>query len=142
MTLNPQISLSFHGQCEAAFRFYEQCLGGTITFMLRWGDSPMAGEAPPGWEAKLAHATLMIGDFGLAGSDTPSDRYERPQGFQILLNMNDPAAAERMFEALATNGKIVMPLQETFWAARFGVLIDQFGIPWSINSEKAAQHPR
>lgn len=136
MNLTPHISLAFNGQCEAAFRLYEQCLGGTISFMLRWGDSPMAAEAPTGWEQKIAHATLMIGNLGIAGSDPPPARYEQPQGFQILLNMADAAAADRIFETLMTNGKIVMPLQETFWASRFGVLIDRFGIPWSINCEK------
>jgi PhnB protein len=136
MILNPHISLAFNGQCEAAFRLYEQCLGGTISFMLRWGDSPVAAEAPGGWEQKIAHATLMIGNFGIAGSDVPPDRYEQPRGFQILLNMTDPAAAERIFESLTKNGKIVTPLRETFWASRFGVIVDQFGIPWSINCEK------
>lgn len=135
MKLNPHISLAFNGQCEDAFRFYEQCLSGTLTYMLRWGDSAMAADAPSGWDAKIAHATLKIGDVCLAGSDVPPDRYEQPRGFQILLNMDDPAAAERIFETLAKNGKIAMPLQKTFWASRFGVLIDQFGIPWSINCE-------
>ena len=68
MKLNVQISLSFNGQCEAAFRFYERCLNGTLAFLLTWGDSPMAGQAPPGWDAKVAHATLKIGgtaDLGL-----------------------------------------------------------------------------
>jgi PhnB protein len=113
-------------------------LNGTIAFMLTWGDSPMAGEAPAGWDAKIAHATLEIGDTVISGSDPPPDRYHQPKGFEIVLQMDDPAAAERVFQALAENGQIAMPLQETFWAIRFGVLVDQFGIPWSINCEKAA----
>jgi PhnB protein len=142
MKLNPHISLAFNGQCEAAFRFYEQCLNGTIAYMLTWGDSPMAADAPPEWGAKIAHATLKIGDVGFAGSDVPPDRYEQPRGFQILLNMDDSVAGERIFQALAENGKVAMPLQETFWASRFGVVVDQFGIPWSINCERAAEPPR
>ncbi len=135
MKLSPHLSLSFNGQCEAAFRLYEQCLNGTVTYSLTWGDSPQAAQAPPGWEAKIAHATLKIGDFGLAGSDVPPDQYERPRGFQILLNLDDVAAAERIFETLAQEGSIAMPLQKTYWASRFGVLVDRFGIPWSINCE-------
>src|SRR5689334_4919536 len=68
MKLNPQISLGFNGQCEAAFRFYEQNLNGTVTYMLKWGDSPMAAEAPPGYASKIAHATLKVGELGIAGS--------------------------------------------------------------------------
>ena len=135
MKLNPHISLAFNGQCEAAFRFYEQCLNGTISYMLTWGASPMAADAPPGWEGKIAHATLEIGDVGFAGSDVPPDRYEQPQGFQILLNMDDAVAAERIFQALAEDGTVVTPFQATFWASGFGVLVDRFGIPWSINCE-------
>ncbi|PYQ79487.1 MAG: VOC family protein [Acidobacteria bacterium] len=139
MKLNPQISLAFNGQCEAAFGCYEQCLNGTIAFMLTWGNSPMAGEAPPGWDAKIYHATLKIGDTVVMGGDLPPNRYEQPKGFSLVLQMDDSVAAERAFQALAENGRIEMPLQETFWASRFGALVDQFGIPWSINCERAVE---
>ena len=135
MKLIPQISLTFNGQCEAAFRLYAQCMNGTIAYMLTWGDSPMAADAPPGWDAKIYHATLKIGDTAVAGGDALPNHYEQPKGFQILLQMDDPVAAERVFQALAENGRVGMPIQKTFWASRFGVLIDQFGIPWSINCE-------
>ena len=133
MNLKANVSLSFDGQCEAAFKRYEQCLNGTITFMLTWGDSPMAAAAPPDWGAKINHATLKIGDTVLNGSD--SLPYERPQGFSLILRVDDPVAAEGVFQALAENGTIQLPLQETFWAKRFGVVVDEFGIPWSINCE-------
>jgi PhnB protein len=139
MKLHPQISLAFNGECEAAFRLYEQYLNGTFTYMLTWGNSPAAADAPAGWGGKIYHATLKIGDTAIAGGDVPPNRYEPPKGFQILLDMDDPVAAERIFQALAENGKVAMPLQETFWAARFGVLVDRFGIPWSINCEKAVE---
>jgi PhnB protein len=135
MKLNPQISLAFNGQCEAAFRLYEQCLNGTITYLLTWGNSSMAADTPPGWEAKIYHATLKIGDTAITGGDVPPHRYEVPKGFSLLLGTDDPDAAERVFQALAENGRIEMPLQKTFWASRFGVLVDRFGIPWSINCE-------
>jgi PhnB protein len=66
------------------------------------------------------------------------DEYQKPQGFSLQLNLSDPVEAERIFKALAENGTVQMPLQETFWALRFGVLVDQFGIPWLINCEKPA----
>jgi PhnB protein len=136
MPLIAQISLVFNGQCEAAFRTYARCLDGTIAFMLTWGQSPMAAEAPAGWEDKIYHATLKIGDTAIMGGDLPPNRYEAPKGFSLALQMNDPVAADRIFEVLAEGARIEMPLQETFWASRFGVLIDRFGIPWSINCEK------
>ena len=133
MKLTPEIALVFDGQCEAAFKLYEQCMNGTITFMLKWGDSPMAADAPPGWESKIAHATLKIGETAMSGSDQPL--YHRPQGFSVTLQMDDPAAAERVFQALAENGDVKMPIQETFWARRFASVIDRFGIPWAINCD-------
>jgi PhnB protein len=136
MTLTPH--LSFNGQCKAAFQFYERCLGGKIVTMLTWGDSPMAAQGPPEIEHKILHATLMIGDSMLAGSDVPPGQYQKPQGCQILIGIDDPVNGERMFKALAENGTVQMPFQKTFWARGFGVLTDQFGISWEINCEQAA----
>src|SRR5260221_12944760 len=134
MRLNPH--LTFGGQCEAAFRFYQRCLGGKIETMLAWSNSPMATEVPPEWHEKICHATLTVGANQIMGGDAQPERYERPKGFQVLLGVDDPADAERIFQALAENGTVQMPMQETFWSARFGVLIDQFGVPWGINCEQ------
>jgi len=136
MPVSPCISLSFNGQCEAAFKFYERCLGGKLTFMLTWGDSPMAKDAPPEWSGKICHASLTIGEMAFAGADAFPQTYEAPRGFAILLGITDLADADRLFSALAENGEVQMPLQETFWALRFGQVTDQFGIPWAINCEK------
>jgi len=136
MRLNPY--LSFNGQCEAAFRFYETCLGGKITFMMTYGDSPMAAQAPPDWGKKIVHATLAVNDSILQGSDVTPEHYEKPQGISVNLNMSDAREAERIFKALAENGTVQVPIQETFWAQRFGVATDQFGTPWIINCEKTA----
>ena len=133
--MTPQLSLAFNGECEAAFRLYERCMNGTISFMLTWGNSPMAAEAPAGWEAKIYHATLKIGDAAISGGDVAPDKYEPPKGFSIILRLDDEEAAERIYQALADGGRADMPLQKTFWARRFGVLVDRFGIPWSINCE-------
>jgi PhnB protein len=129
--------LAFDGQCESAFRFYEQCFGGKIITMLTWADTPMAEQAPPGFGDKILHATLTVGDNMLAGSDSLPGQYLRPQGFQILVGIDDPVEAERIFNALVENGKVQMPFQKTFWAAGFGVLTDRFGISWEINCEQA-----
>jgi PhnB protein len=139
MTLTPH--LSFDGQCQAAFKFYERCLGGRIITMLTWGDSPMAAQGPPEMKHKILHATLMIGGGMLAGSDAPPGQYQKPQGCHVLIGIDDPVKGEQVFHALAENGTVRMPFQKTFWARGFGVLTDQFGVSWEINCEQAATHP-
>jgi PhnB protein len=136
MQLNPY--LNFNGQCEAAFKFYEKSLGGKIEAMFTHAGTPAEQQTPPEWRDKILHARLTIGDNILMASDAPPDCYEEPKGFSVSLQINDPKEAERIFYALAENGKVQMAIQETFWAARFGMLVDQFGIPWMINCEKAA----
>ena len=124
--------LSLKGQCEAAFRFYEECLGGTITLMLRHGDSPMAADSPA-LNDTIVHATLKFGEQTLTGADVAEDQYVRLQGFALQLNIDDEDEAQRVFEALAEDGVVHLPLQKTFWAARYGMVTDRFGVPWEIN---------
>jgi PhnB protein len=135
MQLNPY--LTFNGQCDA-FKFYEKCLGGKIEAMMTHAGTPAEQHVPPEWRNKILHARLTVGDQALMGSDAPPGRYEQPQGFSVSLNINDPREAERIFRALSENGKVQMPLQQTFWAERFGMCADRFGIPWMVNCEKAA----
>ena len=136
MRLEPRLSLTFNGECDAAFALYQQCLGATVTFRMTWGDSPMAGQAPAEWHDKILHATLTVGGTALSGGDVLPGVYERPQGFQIQLNLDDATAAERIFAQLAEGGEVTVPLQQTFWAHRFGAVIDRFGVPWGINCEE------
>ena len=136
MQLNPH--LSFNGQCQKAFKFYQQCLGGNIQTMMTHGDSPMADQVPSEWRDKILHATLIVGETALMGADVPPDSYKEPGGFSITIQINDPADAERIFGALSEGGTVTMPLQETFWAARFGMVVDRFGIPWMVNCGQAA----
>jgi PhnB protein len=133
MQIEPRISLIFNGDCDAAFTLYRQCLGGTVTFRLAWGDSPMADQAPAEWRDKILHATLTVGGTSLSGADVLPGAYQRPQGFQVQLNLDDAAAAERIFTQLADGGQVTVPLQQTFWAQRFGAVVDRFGVPWGIN---------
>jgi PhnB protein len=128
--------LLFNGECEAAFKFYEKALGGKIEATMRYGDSPMSKQVPAEWHNKVIHARMTVGSTVLMGSDPPHNQYETPKGFSVSVGLKDPAEAERIFSALADGGKVTMPLQKTFWAAKFGMLVDRFGIPWMINCEQ------
>ena len=130
--------LNFDGQCEAAFRFYEQCLGGEIEAMLTHKETPAAEHVSEEWQDKIMHARLVVGDAVLMGSDSPPEYFEEPKGFSVSLQIDDPEEAERIFHALSENGTVRMPIQETFWAARFGMVTDRFGTPWMVDCEQAA----
>ncbi len=136
MQLNPY--LTFDGQCEAAFKFYQKVLGGDIVAMIPHEGSPAAEHVPPEWRSKIMHARLAIGDRVLMGSDAPPDRREPMKGFSVTLGVDDPAEAERVFHALAEGGAVCMPIQKTFWAERFGMCTDRFGTPWMVNCEPPA----
>lgn len=138
MKLNPY--LMFNGQCEAAFKFYEQCLGGKITAMMTYGESPessMTEQMPPEWLNKIMHVGLTVGNQELMGSDSPPGYHEEAKGFSVTINLNDPVEAERIFHTLAEDGVVRMPFQQTFWAYRFGMLVDRFGTPWMINCDQS-----
>jgi PhnB protein len=136
MRLNPH--LNFNGQCEAAFKFYEHCFGGKILTMATYDSTPAGEQVPAEWRKKLMHAELMIGDQKVMGADPPPGRYEASKGFSLTVEIEQPAEADRIFAALAENANVTMPIQQTFWAARFGMLVDQFGIPWMVNCAGAA----
>lgn len=130
--------LHFDGQCEEAFKFYEQCLGGKIEALLAHEGTPAAKSVPADWQKKIMHARLVIGDQALMGCDAPPEHYRKPAGFSVSLDVKEPREAERIFQELAKNGSVQMPIQETFWAVRFGMTVDRFGVPWIINCAKAA----
>lgn len=136
MRLNPY--LNFDGTCEEAFRFYEKCLGGRIEAMFTHEGSPMAEQVSPEWRGKIMHARLVVGDTILMGSDAPAEHFEKAQGISVCLNVEKTAEAERIFHALAEGGTVRMPIQQTFWAARYGMVVDRYGTPWMINCEQAS----
>ena len=136
MYLNPQ--LTFNGDCEEAFNAYVGLLGGAVEFVLRYRDSPMAGQVPPEWQDKVAHARIRVADIELTGGDVTDADYQPPRGVSFLLGVDDPADAERVFDGLADGGAVQMALQPTSWSARFGVVVDRFGIQWDINCEQEA----
>jgi PhnB protein len=136
MQLTPY--LNFNGQCKEAFQFYEQCLHGEIVAMFTFAETPAAEHVSPESRDRIMHVRLVVGDAVLMGSDSPPEMFEEQKGMYVSLVIDDPAEAERIFHALEEGGTVRMPIQETFWAARFGMLVDRFGTPWMINCEKAA----
>ncbi|WP_426702595.1 VOC family protein [Rhodanobacter sp. Col0626] len=129
--------LIFNGQAEAAFKFYETCLRGKITSMMRFGDAPGCEQMPEQTRDWLIHVRLEIGDQMLLASDcSPSRPYDGIKGCSVSIQVDTMAEGERIFNALKENGTVQMPYEKTFWAARFGMLVDQFGVPWMVNCEK------
>lgn len=136
MQLSPY--LFFNGQCEEAFKFYSRVLGGKIDGMLTHAGTPAEQQVPAEWRDKILHARMIVGDAALMASDAPPGSYEQPKGFSVSFQVKEPAEAERIFQALAEDGTVQMPFQQTFWSVGFGMLVDRFGIPWMINCEQAA----
>ncbi|MGA7372091.1 MAG: VOC family protein [Methyloceanibacter sp.] len=134
--LNPY--LHFNGQCEEAFNFYAKVLGGEIVAMMPHKDTPAEEHVPAEWRNKIIHARLMVGDKLLMASDAPPDRFDQPKGFSVTVGVDTAAEAERIFNAFAEGGTVRMPMGETFFAERFGMVADRFGTPWMILCEKAA----
>jgi PhnB protein len=131
--------LIYTGQCEEAFKFYEQCLNGKIVMMLTHAEAPTADQINADWHKKIMHARLEFDGQAIMGSDSPPEyrtEGEEMNGFYVSLSIDSAAEAERIYNALAENGKINMPLQQTFWSYRFAMLVDRFGTPWMINCEK------
>jgi PhnB protein len=136
MKLNPY--LLFDGKCEEAFKTYQKVLGGEIVAMIPHEGTPAEESVAPEWRKKIIHARLVGNGMVLMGSDAPPDRYQPMTGFSVALNVKEPAEAERVFNALAKDGTIRLPLGETFFAIKFGMLTDRYGTPWMINCEKVS----
>lgn len=127
--------ITFQGNCEEAINFYKDQLGGEILFVQRYGDSPMKGMGP---DDAIMHCTLKIGDSIIMAADNMSKEHPVTVGNNISLayGTKDPNEAESRFEKMSDGAAIIMPIQETFWAERFGMLTDKFGINWMINCDK------
>lgn len=130
------MSLSFHidfnGQCEEAFSFYAQHLGGKIGTMLRVKDSPVPALSEAHGET-IVHANICIDGVDLAGADVDASRYEKPKGFYVLLGVNSEEKVKNYFNALQQDGHVVLAPQRTFWSPCYAIVIDRFGVPWKIN---------
>lgn len=135
MKINPY--LIFNGDCKAAFTFYAQSLQGQIEAMMTFGETPAGEHMPKDLHNLIIHTRLLVGDQVLMGSDTTPDRpVDDMSGCSISLNVDSIAEAERVFAALSEGGSAQMPLDATFWADRFGMLVDRFGVSWMVNCEK------
>ena len=134
MKLNPY--LNFPGTCEEAMTTYAKLLGGEVVAMLAYGDMPGDNPVPDDMRKKIAHARIEIGNEVLMASDVGPERFKPMQGTSVTLNIPEPPEAERVFKALAEGGTTIIPLEETFWAIKFGVLVDRFGTHWMINCVK------
>lgn len=131
--------LFFNGRCEEALDYYRDKLGAQIGMLMRFKESPEpAGMAnlPPGTGEKIMHASFHIGSTLLMASDGMSSGKISFQGVSLSISVDDDATAERLFKALAADGKAEMPMAETFFASRFGVVNDKFGVSWMIIHEK------
>jgi PhnB protein len=135
--IHPIAYLSFDGNCEQAMRFYERALGGKLEVMMTTGESPLAAQCPPETHGRMLHARLSLPGGGvlMAGDCPPHLPYEGIKGVALAVNLDTVAAAERTFRALADGGTVTMPLQPTFWAKTWGMLVDRFGTPWIVNGE-------
>jgi PhnB protein len=131
-----QPHLCFEGRCEEAVEFYRKALGAEVTFLMRFKDMPgphPPGAIPPGAEDKVMHASLRVGDSTVLASDGRCSGRPGFQGVWLALQVPDVATADRLFAALADGGQVQMPLGQTFWSPRFGMVADRFGVSWMIN---------
>ena len=127
--------LFFEGRCEEAIEFYRRSLGAEVEFLMRYKDMPepsQPGMVPPGSEQKILHASIRIGDSTILASDGQCQGQPRVQGFALSLTAADAAEADRRFAALSEGGHVQMPLGQTFFSPRFGMVADKFGVSWMV----------
>jgi PhnB protein len=136
MNLNPYVQ--FGGRCAQAFDYYRQHLDATDVVLMPFRGSPAEEMVPPEWRDKAMHGSLSIGAAVLMGSDgMPGQPLQAMQGCALALSTDTPDDAERIFNALAQGGQVTMPIAPSFFAARFGMLTDQFGVAWMVICEAA-----
>jgi PhnB protein len=127
--------LFFNGRCEEAMAFYKEALGAEVLMQMRMNESPeppQPGTLPPGFEQKIMHATLRIGETIVMMSDGNSNMQPSFQGFTLSIAAPDAVQAERLYNALSKGGKVQMPLGKTFFSPRFGMVADRFGVGWMV----------
>jgi PhnB protein len=124
--------LFFDGRCDEALAFYRQALGAKVEALMRYRDNPSPEHNPPGAAEKVMHCTFRIGDTQVMASDGNCAGKPSFQGFSLCLNAPDAASAEQLFAALGAGGQVQMPIGKTFFAERFGMVADRFGVSWMV----------
>ncbi len=124
--------LFFDGRCEEAIEFYKRTVGAKVSMLMHYKDSPDPGMVTPETKDKVMHACLQIGDSTVLASDGRCSGKPSFQGFALSLSAKDDAAAERLFASLSDGGQVQMPLTKTFFASRFGMVADRFGVGWMV----------
>ena len=135
------VYLNYGGNCEQAFRFYEQHLGGKITMMMRHGEQPNAGNVPANWRNAVLHARIEFGKTVLMGADIPPDRFQPMRSAYLTLTADSAEQAELLYALLTDSGQIFMKMEETFFASRFAMLRDKFGTSWMLLHERPEGRP-
>ena len=135
MKINPY--LSFDGRAAEAIAFYSRVFETEPTEVMKFSDMPSTEGLPPGMDDLIAHARMQVGGVWLQISDG-FGAHEGWKGFSLQLDCASVDEARGLFDALAEGGEVVMPLQEEFWAAAFGLCRDRFGVPWMVNCDKPA----
>lgn len=128
--------LVFNGNCREAFTFYSGVLGGELSLMTQ-GEAPLEGQVAADEADLIMHARLQLEGCALLGSDNHAGVTETPQSFAISVSFPTPGDADRAFAGLSEGATVTMPIAETFWALRFGMLTDRFGMPWMVNCDRA-----
>jgi PhnB protein len=124
--------LNFDGRCEEALEFYRRALDAKIEMLMRFKESPDPGMVSPGSEEKVMHSSFRVGDAIVLASDGRCQGNTNFQGISLTLSVADAAEAEKRFGALADGGQVQMPLTETFFSPRFGMVADRFGVSWMV----------
>ena len=128
--------LFFDGRCEEAIEFYRRTLGAELVMLMRFKENPALEMNPPGSGEKVMHASFRIGGATVLASDGNCGGRPKFQGVSLSLTVPTAADAERTFAALADGGQVQMPMGQTFFASRFGMVADRFGVSWMIVAEK------
>jgi PhnB protein len=124
--------LFFDGRCEEALEFYRKAIGAEVTLLMRFKESPDPTMCPSVDTNKIMHGSFRVSDTTILVSDGRCQGQPKFEGFSLSLTLASETEGERVFAALASGGQVTMPLTTTFFASRFGMVADQFGVPWMI----------
>ena len=133
--MNVQPYVFFDGKCEEALEFYKQAIGAKVEMMMRFSEAPEKGHMPAASESKIMHAAFKVGDTQIMASDGHCAGKPSFQGFGLTLNAANDAEADKLFNAVGKGGQVQQPLTKTFFASRFGIVTDRFGVMWMVIAE-------